>query len=315
MLIDQFKVKGVPSSIAVDNETNKIFVGYYDEPQVSIFDLKTKAVICNIKTTVTSAYANLIAVNKDYIFLLSAAKTISFIKKTDISLAKEIDLSLIPCGAVNSIKLSGENLLVISTNKAIGNKDTRKDIFIYDLATDKLVASDSGIYIKTTIVSNNRIFVFGNFFEQGKSQSIVKEFSLSKLVAGIVEPMQVVHLDQEEIEHGFSYISSKNDFNKAFIQTKNSKKLVEVKDGKIFLSENLTDEQINGFIHSTAIGTSTYKVVDNQYYLNTVDISSKAYTASLKLEGKTVTDAATLSNDIFYFGVDKSIYMLQLSDK
>ena len=303
-----FKVFGVPSSIAVNNERSFIAVGYYDESIITIHNIDNGKLLNKINTEYCSAYSNLIKTNSKYFVYLHSAK---LIKVLDSKNLKELfSFELNDCGSINSIELKDNNLFIFA-NSPIGDKSNKKDIFIYDLELNKKSVFDSGIYIKKGTVIDNKIVIFGNYLANKKDHGCVR----------IVDLNNFDHIDETLIFDGSSieevvlYEVTNNQKIRSFVSSasEDMEASLESLSFGFDLSPSIHPRTIVGCIKPTENTLSTVVVITQKPDSKAYKISRYGTSEDVEtLPFEVVTGATASTDSKFYFGVDKSISIVEL---
>lgn len=308
-----YDVAGVPNAVNVDEANNHVYVSYFDEPKLSVYDLNFEPV-CEIAVQGGSAYANLLASNLSYLAFLSKPKVVALLNKKNIfEPVLEIDLNQYHCGAVNGIHFFTERFVVITTNSAIGKKDIRKNLFIYDTVDKKMMQDlDSGIYIKFSTVSQSRIVIVGSVYDNKRDihQSAIASINT---LTGINE-MEV--FADGEVQSGFAYFSKNNDKKQIFVKGKDDKYIGFVDETDIDIEHTGISNCLAG-----AIMHDCQCVIKNNDAMQVIAFMEIEYGQfkfaeypSIALGDAVATGAITVSNDekTVFCGVDKEVYVITL---
>lgn len=303
----KYNVLGTSNSIHLNKDLGYIAVSYYDENFISILDYTTGKVLKNIKTNYCSASSNLLAGDNTYFIYQSEPKEIIVADAKSFSTLHTLKLD--HCGAINSISLTGDNLLV-TANKAIGQQKKHQNIFYFNLADKSVKAFENGKqYIKKSILFNEHIISFHNN------------------------------------KNTFNYLSIDTDSGESFdneIDNGNAEyfNILKSNDGKIYVTiklENIDNDE--NLVYEININNKTINKIDNVFhnlvihsgfinnngksYILGFDKTIKKYTLSVTkgfsgkngntILGATIfTEAIAVNSEYFSFGADKVIYLVEV---
>lgn len=302
----KFEVFGTSNSIHLNKQNNFIAVSYYDNNSISILDYKTGNLIKELKTEYCSASSNLLAGNDTYFVYQYSAKEVIVANASNHE--KLHILKVDHCGAINSISLDQDKLL-ITANKKIGNHDRYSNLFLFDLKnkTSKTF-TDGKKYIKKSIIKNGHIICFYNELNAQMYLSIssdeqIKEIKISDEVA---DNFNIIHSNDNSLYFVSLFQDNQNIDNKCYE--------ISPISGSVYPIENKFFKlQVQaGFINKTGKSFILgYDTMIKKYCLS----ETKAFNGKLgnTILGATVlTDAIAIDDKYFAFGADHVVYLVEV---
>lgn len=295
-----FDVLGVSSSIALNAENGYFAVGYFDEPFVSIHDYKTGELLHKIKTKYCSSANNVLACNDKYLVILCEAKLINVYDAKNFEILNSFQIN--NCGAVNSLTLI-DNIVSVTTNKALGKADVKKDIFFFDIDDKKLISHESGLYLRKSFFLNNELFLLGN----GQCEkSFIVPFSKMETVKNEMPFL---------IDEALVYETNTKERTKVFVNSGintigNINHSINVyKSLNIDIEDEILDKTVCGFIGQNELIKITFNEQSSSYkYCRYGENDSMQF-----LDFEVITHSSACDKKYFCFGADKSIVFVEIN--
>ena len=292
-----FEVLGVSSSIALNKENGYFAVGYFDESFISIHDYKTGELIHKLDTKYCSSANNVLACNGKYLVALYDSKTINVYDSKNFEMLSSFQLN--NCGAVNSIILT-DDLVTVTTNRALGKAEIKKDIFFFEIENKNLISYESGIYLRKAFFLNNEIFLMGNG-QIGKSYII--PFSKKD---------EVKHELPFSIEEVLVYEQNTNKRVRVFINSGinsigNINHNIDVYQSlNIHMDDEILDKTVGGFIGENELIKIVYKEENGNYkFCRYGEHDQMSY-----LDFEVITHSSDCDDSNYCFGADKSVIFI-----
>lgn len=303
----KFQVNGTSNSILLNNQKGYFAVSYYDNNIISIYDYQAGNLLKELKTLYCSASSNILVGNNKYFCYLVSAKEVIVADADSFETLHTLKLS--QCGAVNSLSLK-DNILLVSANKAIGNNaDCYQNIFIFDL--EKRTSStftDGKHYVKKSMLFADSIISFCN-------RSV--DFSCLNISLGNKD-IQEKTIDFGNVEY-FNLLPSNRDLYvvaKVINDdvTKHNVYLIKESDNEISKVESSFN---NVDIHTGYVSNNgnSYLVgfdrnINKYTLLVTNGFTGKVGNTVLGVS--VVTESVAFDDSFFCFGADKSIYFIEV---
>ncbi len=303
----KFQVDGTSNSVLLNKNKGYFAVSYYDNNIVSIYNYLTGNLLKELKTFYCSASSNILVGNDKYFCYLVSAKEVIVADADSFETLHTLKLS--HCGAVNSLSLKGDKLLV-GANKAIGNNaDYYQNIFLFDLEKRSSSAlTDGKHYVKKAILLSNSIVAFCNRSVDFSYLDIFLENHIYReeiIDTGNVEYFNLLPSDKD------LYVVAKvidNDIIKhnVYLYNENNNKITDVKNS----FDNIDIH--TGYVREN--GNSYLVVFDKNIAKYTLLVTNgfDGRVGNTVLGVSVVTESVAVDDTYFCFGADKSIYFVEV---
>lgn len=303
----KYKVEGTSNSILLNKDMGYFAVSYYDNNIISIYDYDTGSHLNSLNTIYCSASSNLLAGNEKYFIYQFSAKELIVADAKTFKQLHTIKLS--HCGAVNTISLKND-ILLVSANKAIGNSlDKYQNIFLFDLVKgSSAVFTDGRMYIKKSMILDNSIISLFNDKDA---------FGYVNISLGNKVEIECSTIDAGNPEYFNRILSNKDLYIVANINTDGVDKF------KIYKIDEVTKKSINIEHDFENIDIHTGLIKDKKSFLIGYDNSIGKYTlletngfsgrlGNTVLGVSVITEAIAADDNHFCFGADKTIYFVEV---
>lgn len=295
-----YNVFGVSSSIALNKNNGYFAVGYFDENSVTIHDYYTGDLIHKIKTNYCSSANNILACNDDYLIVLHEAKTINIFDAKKFEIISSFHLN--NCGAVNSILIE-DDLVIVTTNKAIGNLTIKNDIFFYEIKNRKLTSNESGLYLRKSFLLKGQLFLVGNGLSN--NSFIVPYLKSENLMISL--PILV-----DEV---IVYEHNTNEYVKVFLNTGlndvgNTNFCINVYPSlNMDVEDEILEKTVVGYLGKNELIKITFNNQTEKYkYSRYGEKEVMEY-----LDFDVITHSSACDNTNFCFGADKKIVFIEIN--